>query len=214
MPGQLAPADLTEFPDCEVPARRRIAVAPSTEPDPAAAAAAAAVFLRALGLDLSDEALRETPARMARAYAELLTPREFDLAMFSSENYQDLVLVRDIRFRALCEHHGLPFIGEVAVGYLPGVRIVGLSKLARVVELVSCRPQTQERMTEQIAAWLEDNLAADGVGVMARAEHLCMTLRGAQAPGSSTITYALRGRLREDVTARREFFDLARPATR
>ncbi|WP_280387750.1 GTP cyclohydrolase I [Nocardia wallacei] len=176
----------------------------------AAAEAAAASFLHALGIDTSSPSLRDTPARMARAYAELLTPREFDLTVFDNdENYQQLVLVQGISFRSLCEHHGLPFIGTAHVGYLPGGQIIGISKLARVVELMACRPQTQERMTQQIAKWLVDHLGPEGVGVVVRAEHLCMTLRGVQAPGTTTVTSALLGRLLHDARARGEFFTLA-----
>ncbi|WP_228824640.1 GTP cyclohydrolase I [Nocardia blacklockiae] len=171
---------------------------------------AAAAFLRALGVDLAGPSLRETPGRMARAYAELLTPREFDLTVFDNdEHYEQLVLVQDIGFRSVCEHHGLPFIGTAHVGYLPAGQIIGISKLARVVELFACRPQTQERMTQQIAQWLADHLVPEGVGVVVRAEHLCMTLRGAQAPGTATVTSALLGRLLGDPRARSEFFTLA-----
>ncbi|MEV0299080.1 GTP cyclohydrolase I [Nocardia sp. NPDC050710] len=174
----------------------------------AAAEQAAAAFLTALGVDLSRPSLRETPARMARAFAELLSPRPFDLTMFAAEGYEQLVLVQDITFRSLCEHHGLPFVGVAHVGYLPGPHIIGISKLARVVELYAGRAQTQERMTEQIATWLEDHLEPTGVGVLVRAEHMCMTLRGAQALGATTTTYALRGRLRDSAEAREEFFGL------
>ncbi|MEG8184184.1 GTP cyclohydrolase I [Nocardia terpenica] len=176
---------------------------------------AAAAFLTALGVDVSGGTRRETPARMARAYAELLSPRAFDLAVFDNqEGYQQLVLVRDIGFRSLCEHHGLPFVGSAQIGYLPGNRIVGLSKLARVVELFAAGPQTQERMTQQIAGWLAERLRPAGVGVVISAEYLCMTLRGAQAPGATTMTSALAGVLLEDARAREEFFALAHTARR
>ncbi|MEG8179246.1 GTP cyclohydrolase I [Nocardia terpenica] len=181
--------------------------------DMSAAEAAVASFLAALGVDLSGATLRDTPGRMARAYAELLTPREFDLTVFpNDEDYDELVLVQSIGFRSLCEHHGLPFIGTAQVGYLPGDRIIGISKLARVVEMFACRPQTQERMTRQIADWLGEHLCPKGVGVVLRAEHLCMTLRGAQAPGATTVTSALDGLLLKDPRARSEFFTLTQAA--
>lgn len=130
-----------------------------------AAQAAAHAFLTALGIDLDHGALADTPARMARAYSELLTPREFDLTTFpNDEGYEQLVMMQGIPFRSLCEHHALPFIGTADVGYLPGKRIIGLSKLARVVELFAHRAQVQERMTKQVTDWLADHLAPKGVG--------------------------------------------------
>lgn len=178
--------------------------------DPVAAERAAAQFLAALGVDLSAEGLADTPGRMARAYAELLTPREFQLTTFDNdEGYDELVLARAIPIRSVCEHHLLPFIGVAHVGYLPGERILGLSKLARVVELFAHGPQVQERLTKQIADWLTTQLHPRGVGVVIEAEHLCMTLRGVQAVGSSTITSTLLGTLRDDHRSRAEFFTLA-----
>ncbi|MBN9740423.1 MULTISPECIES: GTP cyclohydrolase I FolE [Amycolatopsis] len=177
--------------------------------DLAAAENAAGDFLRALGISLDSESLRGTPGRMARAYAELFTPRAFDLTTFpNDEGYDELVLARDIPVRSVCEHHLLPFIGVAHVGYLPGERILGLSKLARVVEHFACRPQVQERLTKQIAGWLGDQLSPKGVGVVIEAEHTCMTLRGVQATGSSTVTSTLMGTLREDARSRQEFFSL------
>ncbi|HEU0086753.1 MAG TPA: GTP cyclohydrolase I [Pseudonocardiaceae bacterium] len=181
--------------------------------DLSAAQAGAHAFLTALGFDLDQEALSETPARMAKAYIELLTPREFDLATFpNDEGYEQLVLIQGIPFRSLCEHHALPFIGVADVGYLPDRRIIGLSKLARVVELFAHRAQVQERMTKQVADWLAEHLAPKGVGVVLRAEHLCMTLRGAQVPGTTTVTSALHGLLLHDARARHEFVTLTHPA--
>lgn len=178
--------------------------------DPAAAERAAAEFLAALGVDLSADGLADTPGRMARAYAELLTPREFQLTTFANdEGYDELVLARAIPIRSVCEHHLLPFVGVAHVGYLPGERILGLSKLARVVELFAHGPQVQERLTRQIADWLTGQLRPRGVGVVIEAEHLCMTLRGVQAVGSSTITSTLLGTLRDDHRSRAEFFTLA-----
>ncbi|MGW3602756.1 GTP cyclohydrolase I FolE [Micromonospora sp. NPDC005161] len=178
--------------------------------DPAAAERAAAEFLTALGVDLSANGLADTPGRMARAYAELLTPREFQLTTFDNdEGYDELVLARAIPIRSVCEHHLLPFVGVAHVGYLPGERILGLSKLARVVELFAHGPQVQERLTKQIADWLTTQLRPRGVGVVIEAEHLCMTLRGVRAVGSSTITSTLLGTLRDDHRSRAEFFTLA-----
>jgi GTP cyclohydrolase I len=175
-----------------------------------AAQAAAAQFLEALGISLDSESLRGTPARMARAYAELFTPRPFDLTTFpNDEGYDELVLARDIPVRSVCEHHLLPFTGVAHVGYLPGERILGLSKLARVVEYFASRPQVQERLTTQVAGWLEEHLHPHGVGVVIEAEHTCMTVRGVQARGSDTVTSTLLGALRQDARSRQEFFSLA-----
>jgi GTP cyclohydrolase I len=178
--------------------------------DLAAARDAAAAFLTALGIDLDSDSLAGTPARMARAYAELLTPRAFNLTTFDNdEGYDELVLARGIPIRSVCEHHLLPFVGVAHVGYLPGDRILGLSKLARVVELFAHGPQVQERLTKQVADWLHTQLQPRGVGVVIEAEHLCMTLRGVQAAGARTITSTLLGTLRSDARSRAEFFALA-----
>jgi GTP cyclohydrolase I len=182
----------------------------SPDRDPAAAERAAADFLAALGIDLSAEGLAETPARMARAYAELLSPRDFRLTTFpNDEGYDELVLARGIPVRSVCAHHLLPFVGVAHVGYLPGERILGLSKLARVVELFAHAPQVQERLTKQVADWLHTSLRPRGVGVVVEAEHLCMTLRGVRAAGSNTVTSTLLGVLRDDVRSRSEFLALA-----
>jgi len=185
--------------------------------DLAAAEEAAAAFLRALGVSLDSESLRGTPGRMARAYAELFSPRPFELTTFpNEEGYDELVLARGIPVHAVCEHHLLPFVGVAHVGYLPGERILGLSKLARVVEMFARRPQVQERLTMQVADWLQANLAPRGVGVVLEAEHLCMTMRGVRAGGAVTVTSAVRGQLREDARSRAEFFALTnspRPGT-
>jgi GTP cyclohydrolase IA len=178
--------------------------------DLAAAERAAADFLSALGLDTRTESMAGTPGRMARAYAELLTPREFALTTFDNdEAYDELVLARSIPIRSVCEHHLLPFVGVAHVGYLPGDRILGLSKLARVVELFASRAQVQERLTKQIADWLDARLRPRGVGVVVEAEHMCMTLRGVQAVGSRTVTSTLLGTLRQDPRSRAEFLAAA-----
>jgi GTP cyclohydrolase I len=142
---------------------------------------------------------------MAQAYAALLSADSFEMTTFpNDEDYHELVLVRSIPVRSVCEHHLLPFTGVAHVGYLPDERILGLSKLARVVELFAHRPQVQERLTQQIAGWLELHLAPRGVGVVIEAEHLCMTLRGVRATGAVTRTSALSGAL-HDVASRAEF---------
>jgi GTP cyclohydrolase I len=175
---------------------------------------AAADLLRALGYDLADESLAETPARVARMYEEVLTAKPFESTTFPNDGeYDELVVVRDIPFHALCEHHLLPFTGVAHVGYIPGPRIVGLSKLARVVDMYSRELQVQERMTAQVANWLEETLQPRGVGVVLEAEHLCMTVRGVRAPGSRTTTSAVRGMLRHDPRTRAEFFALVGAAS-
>jgi GTP cyclohydrolase IA len=167
-------------------------------------------LLTALGRDPMSEHLADTPRRVAHAYAELLTPREFDLTTFpNEEGYDELVLARGIPVHSLCEHHLLPFQGVAHIGYLPGERILGLSKLARVVELFARDLQVQERLTKQVADWLQEHLVPQGVGVVIEAEHLCMSLRGVRAAGSRTVTSALQGVLREDARSRQEFFALA-----
>ncbi|MET9301012.1 GTP cyclohydrolase I FolE [Micromonospora aurantiaca] len=183
---------------------------PRPTSDIGAATAAAAAFLEALGVDLSPENLHETPARMARAYADLLTPREFKLTTFDNdEGYDELVMARGIPIRSVCEHHLLPFFGVAHVGYLPAGRILGLSKLARVVEMFAHGTQVQERLTKQIADWLSRELEPNGVGVVIEAEHLCMTLRGVQAVGARTITSMMLGVLRDDTRSRGEFLAAA-----
>ena len=178
--------------------------------DMAAAAKAAADFLAALGIDLDEDGLRETPARMARAYAELFDPPPLSLTTFeNAEGYDELVIARAIPFRTVCEHHLLPFSGLAHVGYLPGERILGLSKLARLVEHFSARPQTQERLTKQVADRLVECVQPRGAGVVLEAEHTCMTLRGVRAIGATTVTSALLGGLRTDPRSRAEFFALA-----
>lgn len=184
-----------------VPARRHL--------DLPAAERAVADLLLALGKDPTSAHLADTPRRVAHAFAELLTPPTFELTTFpNDEGYDELVLARDIPVQSLCEHHLLPFHGIAHVGYLPGERIVGLSKLARLVELFARDLQVQERLTQQVADSLQEHLCPKGVGVVIEAEHLCMSLRGARATGSRTVTSALHGILREDGRCRQEFFAL------
>jgi GTP cyclohydrolase I len=177
--------------------------------DLASAERAAADLLAALGADLDSEHLRETPRRVAQAYAELLTPMPFSPTTFpNEEGYDELVLVRDIPFQSLCAHHLLPFEGTAHIAYLPGERIIGLSKLGRVVDLFARDLQLQERLTTQVADWLEQRLKPRGVGVIVQAEHLCMSLRGVQKPGALTVTSALRGTVKDDPRTRQEFLSL------
>jgi GTP cyclohydrolase IA len=178
-------------------------------PDLTAAELAAEQFLHALGIGTRSESMRGTPGRMARAYAELFSPRPFDLTTFpNDEGYDELVLARSIPLRSVCEHHLLPFVGTAHIGYLPGQRILGLSKLARVLEHFACRPQVQERLTKQVADWLQTHLEPKGVGVVVQAEHTCMTLRGVRAAGATTMTSTLLGLLRSDARSRGEFLAL------
>jgi GTP cyclohydrolase I len=180
-----------------------------------AAESAAHDLLMALGADLSAESLAGTPARIARMYAELLTPSAFSATTFPNDGgYDELVVAREIPFHSLCEHHLLPFIGVAHVAYLPGERIVGLSKLARVVESFARSLQVQERLTTQIADWLQRELAPKGVGVVLEAEHLCMSLRGVQKAGASTVTSALHGLVRDDPRTRQEFLALTQRSSR
>jgi GTP cyclohydrolase I len=184
-------------------------VQPPSGVDLVAAEQAAAAFLVALGVDLDTESLAATPARMARAYAEMFSPRPFDLTTFPNDaGYDELIIARSIPVQSVCEHHLLPFVGVTHVGYLPGERILGLSKLARIVELFARRPQVQERLTQQVADWLQDHVAPRGLGVVVEAEHLCMTVRGVGASVTSTVTSALHGQLRSDAATRAEFFTL------
>jgi GTP cyclohydrolase IA len=171
---------------------------------------AVAALLRALGRDPAEPHLADTPRRVAAAYAELLTPPPFDLTTFpNDEGYNELVMATAIPVQSLCEHHLLPFTGVAHIGYLPGERILGLSKLARVLDLFARDLQVQERLTQQVADWLQDNLNPRGVGVVMEAEHLCMSLRGVRARGARTTTSALHGLLREDARSRHEFFALS-----
>lgn len=179
--------------------------------DLAAARDAAAALLVALGQPVESPGMADTPRRMAEAYAELLDAPPFDFTTFpNTDDYDELVMVEGIPVRSLCEHHMLPFTGVAHVAYLPADRILGLSKLARVVDFYARRAQTQERLTQQIAHHLDRHLAPQGVGVVISAEHSCMTLRGARASGTRTVTSALLGHLRENASARAEFLALAR----
>ncbi len=167
-------------------------------------------LLVALGHDPQSEALLETPRRVAAAYAEMIAPEPFTLTTFpNDEGYDEMVVATDLPFQSLCEHHLLPFRGVAHIGYLPGVRILGLSKLARVLDHHARGLQVQERLTQQVAGTLEEHLHPAGVAVVIEAEHLCMSLRGARAHGARTTTSALRGRMRDNAVTRAEFLALA-----
>jgi GTP cyclohydrolase IA len=171
-------------------------------------------LLVALGQEPDSDELAETPRRVATALAELLTPRAFTMTTFSNDgSYDEMVVVRDIAFHSLCAHHMLPFLGVAHVAYVPGARVVGLSKLARLVEHCSRGLQTQERLTTEVADALDERLAPRGVGVAIEATHLCMSIRGVEAPGATTVTTAVRGAVRDDPSTRAEFTRLttARP---
>lgn len=195
---------MTQFAELE-----RELAAPAVDLD--AATRAAGEFLAALGVSCDTESMERTPRRMAEAYAAMLTSRQFETTTFpNDEAYDELVVVRSIPVQSVCEHHFLPFTGVAHVGYLPGSRIVGLSKLARVVEMYARRPQVQERLTQQVADWVDLHLDPQGVGVVIEAEHACMTLRGVQVAGTTTSTSALRGLLRENPASRTEFLAAVR----
>ena len=169
-------------------------------------------ILLAIGEDPDREGLRETPARVARMYAELFSglhadPRELLRKTFT-EKYNEMVTVKDIEFASLCEHHLLPFMGKAHVAYIPNGKIVGLSKLARAVEVLARRPQVQERMTQQLADLIMDELDARGVGVILEATHTCMTIRGVRKPDSICTTSAMRGIFRENQSTRTELMAL------
>jgi GTP cyclohydrolase I len=168
---------------------------------------AAELLLTALGVETLTPRTADTARRMARAYAELLTPPAFSATTFpNDEGYSQLVIVKMIPFTSLCEHHFLPFCGVAHIGYLPCDKILGLSKFARLVHSLASRPQVQERLTQQIADWLEHHLRPRGVGVILVAEHLCMAIRGVRAPGAKTVTSALHGDVLNDQRTREEFF--------
>jgi GTP cyclohydrolase I len=176
--------------------------------DRAAAQAAVTALLKALGRDPESESLADTPRRVADAYAELLTPLPFTATTFANdEHYDELVVVKDIPFHSLCEHHLLPFYGVAHIAYLPADRIVGLSKLPRMLEYCARDLQVQERLTVQVADWLDAVLEPKAVGVVLEAEHECMRLRGVKTAGARTRTVALRGLLKTDPSLRREFID-------
>lgn len=205
----VAPVSPVVVPERRASSSRQRVAHPGRPIDLGRAARAVLDLLSALGVDDQREELADTPTRVARAYAELLSPEPFEATTFpNDEGYDELVVVRDISFSSLCEHHLLPFSGVAHVGYLPADRLIGLSKVARVVRHFARRLQVQERLTTQVADWLAANLEPKGVGVVLEAEHACMSLRGVQAGGARTVTSALAGVLRHDERTRSEFFAL------
>ena len=198
----------------DIPLDDRLLDAVDVDPAVDYAAIESAVFkiLKAVGEDPDRPGLLETPRRVARMYAEMFSGLKADpgrhLQVTFPEAYDEMVLVRDISFTSMCEHHLLPFSGVAHVAYIPDGQVTGLSKLARVVEEVSHRPQVQERMTQTIADLVEEHLKSCGVAVVIQAEHSCMTIRGIRKPGSLTLTSALRGKFRSDAAARAEVMSL------
>ena len=172
-------------------------------------------LLVAIGEDPDRDGLLETPARIARMYEEIFTGLDQDpveiLSTSFDEAFDEMVILREIPFYSMCEHHFMPFHGQAHVGYLPNGKIVGLSKIARAVEVFAKRPQVQERLTGQIADCIQEVLGAKGVGVVIEAEHLCMTMRGVRKPGAKMVTSAMRGRFKTEVNTRQEFLGLIRP---
>ncbi len=167
------------------------------------------LFLEGIGENPDREGLKETPTRIARMWEEFESMRSFDMKLFEEfGEYNEMVLVKDIRFYSFCEHHLLPFFGYVHIAYIPNGVICGLSKLIRAVRALSLRLQVQERLTEEIADFLEKELNPKGVGVVISAEHLCMSIRGAMSPGHLTVTSALRGIFLKDIKTREEFLKL------
>ena len=188
----------------------------AAEPDLDRIQAAVREIIAAIGEDGSREGLVDTPARVARMYAELfeglrLDPKEYLKVGFEAD-HDEMVILRDIPFYSVCEHHFMPFHGTAAVGYIPDGRVVGVSKLARLVEGYARRPQLQERLTSQVADALMDTLRPDGVAIVIEAEHLCMTQRGIKKPGSRMVTSATRGAFRKNDVTRAEFLSLVRSA--
>lgn len=195
-------------------ARARIAP-PMVWVDLRVAEEAGRAFLLALGIDPDTPELARTPGRFAAAYAELLAPGSFEFTTFDNvEGYDEMVIVRDVPVQSVCEHHFLPFVGTAHVAYLPADRVVGLSKIPRLVDHLARRPQTQKRLTVQIADARVTHLQPRGVGVVIEAAHSCMTLRGARAGNATTQTSALRGLLLEDARSRAEFFVLTHDSAR
>ena len=170
-------------------------------------------MIAAIGEDPTREGLVHTPTRIADMYSELFSgmnedPREILAVAFEDEEHEEMVVLKDIPFYSMCEHHFLPFHGVAHVGYIPRGRLVGISKLARVVDILARRPQLQERLTGQVADTIMEALGARGVGVVVEAEHLCMTMRGIKKPGSRLVTSANRGIFRTRPATRSEFFSI------
>lgn len=199
------------LPPSALPARRHIKRALAGDIDREAAQAAVHDLLRALGRDPSSPHLADTPRRVADSLIEMTTPEDFDFTTFpNDEHYDDMVVEIGIPIHSLCEHHLLPFTGVAHIAYIPADRILGISKLARVARMFARDLQVQERLTSQIANWLDQALHPRGVGVVIEAEHMCQSLRGVKAQGTQTVTSALRGLMRSDLRTREEFLALTR----
>jgi GTP cyclohydrolase I len=169
------------------------------------------LFLEAIGEDPNREGLKDTPDRIVRLWEEFKSYENFNMTVFEDVgNYDEMIVVRDIQFYSLCEHHLLPFFGKAHIGYIPNGKICGLSKLVRIVNKFSYRPQVQERLTTEIAEFLEKELEPLGVAVVLEAEHLCMSMRGVKNPSSYTVTSKLTGVFKEDEKTRNEFLNLIR----
>lgn len=175
---------------------------------------AVTLLLEGIGEDVNREGLKDTPNRIARMYEEIYKGMDEDAAEHLSKTFSvtsnEIVVVKDITFYSTCEHHLMPFYGKVHIAYLPDGKVVGLSKLARTVEVYARRPQIQEQMTTQIAEAIMEHLKPQGVMVMVEAEHLCMTMRGVEKPGSQTVTMATRGRFQTDPKLQQYFFEMVR----
>ena len=193
---------------------------PKTPPTQAEAEAAVRVLIQWAGDDPDREGLLDTPTRVARSYRELFAGYETDPKAYLERTfdevggYDELVILKDIRVVSFCEHHMLPFLGKAHVGYLPRNRVVGISKLARVVHGFARRLQIQEKLTAQVPEAIQDILDPKGVGVVVVSEHSCMTMRGVNTPGSRLTTSHLLGEVRDDPRTRQEFFDLVRSSDR
>jgi len=170
------------------------------------------LLLEAIGEDPQRDGLRETPKRMAAMYCEIFGGMEVDprqhLKTFEAPDYDEIVLVRDIPFNSICEHHLMPFFGKAHIGYMPNGKVLGISKMARIVEAFSHRPQIQEQLTTQVANLLMEGLAPKGVAVVMEATHTCMTIRGVKKPGSSVVTSAMLGTFRKNLSSRQEVLSL------
>lgn len=175
---------------------------------------AIALLLEGIGEDKNREGLVETPSRIARMYCEIFAGMDEDVAQHLSKTFHvdnnEMVLEKDIVFYSMCEHHFMPFYGKAHIAYIPDGRVVGLSKLARTVEVFAKRPQIQEQMSSQIADAIMEHLKPQGVMVMVEAEHMCMTMRGVKKPGSKTVTVVTRGIFKEDISLQNTFFQMLR----
>lgn len=166
-------------------------------------------ILQYIGEDVKREGLQETPKRFLKLMKEVCTPKEFEMTTFKNEGMDEMIIQKNIPFYSLCEHHLAPFFGTAVVAYIPDEKIVGLSKLARTVEKFAARPQNQERITQQVAEYLTEQLNPKGVAVILKARHLCVEMRGIKKPGTETITSCMKGVFKTDMNCRQEFLKLS-----